>query len=441
LQTHKQITFERKLLKYVLIATLVPTCLLLFSLWYYQTSFNLIVLLVLVLFCLIGYCISSVYRKINYQFRTLSNLLEGMVSGDYSLRGRRQGKGDALGQLVGQINALADTLTNQRFAAYESSLLVEKIIQHIDVAIIAIDENHHFALLNPAAEKLLNVELAQVLNMPLDNIAESLLVVESNQVIELNFAHSKGQFQVIRDQYRDHGHQHELFFITDVNNLLREHERQAWQNLIRVLSHEINNSLAPIASLSGTLKTLTNKQTLEPIFAENLIDSLSIIEERASSLRIFVDSYRKLSHLPEPKKVSCNLNVLLKKMVALFPSRTIRVNEEDITITIDPIQIEQVLINLIKNADEAMANKEGEIKLSLSRKNNVVIIEVIDQGCGVSNEQNLFTPFYTTKKQGSGIGLVLCRQIIEAHQGYLSIVNRDDCSGCIAKVELPHHLL
>jgi two-component system nitrogen regulation sensor histidine kinase NtrY len=438
----KQRKFEHQLLKYVAIATLVPVCLLFLSLWYYDTSINLIVLLVLLLFCLIGFCVSSVYRKITYQFRTLSNLLEGMVNGDYSLRGRRHVKDDALGQLVDQINSLADTLTEQRFTAFESQLLVEKVIQHIDVAIIAIDENNNLALLNPAAEKLLNVELSQVINMPLNYIAESLLMAESHQVIELDFAHNKGQFQVIRDQYRDHGHQHELFFITDVNNLLREHERQAWQNLIRVLSHEINNSLAPIASLSGTLKTIANKQQLDATFSENLIGSLTIIEERASSLRLFVDSYRKLSHLPEPKEIPTNLHQLITKVVALFPNREITVEhqtgeQEKIVVSIDPIQIEQVLINLLKNADEAMKGDTKSITIRLANEKNKVLLTILDQGCGVSNLQNLFTPFYTTKKQGSGIGLVLCRQIIEAHHGHLSISNRSDCQGCIVKVELP----
>ncbi len=360
-----------------------------------------------------------------------------MVHGDYSLRGRRRSNNDALGQLVGQINSLADTLTEQRFTAQESQLLVDKIIHHIDVAIIALDGENNLVLLNPAAENLLNVELAQVIHMPLTNIAERLLTVSGDQVIELNFANHKGQFQVIRDHYRDHGHQHELFFITDVNNLLRAHERQAWQNLIRVLSHEINNSLAPIASLSGTLKSISEKQNLEPVFSENLTDSLTIIEERANSLRLFVDSYRKLSHLPEPKKVSADLYSLCEKVVALFPSREILLKANKVQCLLDPVQIEQVLINLLKNADEATTDTSLPCELVLKQSREMITIEVIDQGCGLTNEQNLFTPFYTTKKQGSGIGLVLCRQIIEAHGGYIEISNRKDCQGVKVKAELP----
>lgn len=437
MQDNKREVFERQLLKYVLIATLVPVALLLFFLFFYQTSINLIVLIVLSLTCLIGFCVSTVYRKITYQFRSLSNLLEGMVHGDYSLRGRRRSSSDALGQLVGQINSLADTLTEQRFMAQESQLLVDKIIYHIDVAIIALDEENNLVLLNPAAEKLLNVELAQVIHMPLNNIAERLLTVSGDQVIDLNFANHKGQFKVIRDQYRDHGHQHELFFITDVNNLLREHERQAWQNLIRVLSHEINNSLAPIASLSGTLKSISEKQNLEPVFSDNLSESLTIIEERASSLRSFVDSYRKLSHLPQPKKTSGDLYSLCEKVIALFPKREIKLTGDYIQCDLDFIQIEQVLINLLKNADEAMEDESLSTQVSIEQQLDHINIIITDQGCGIPNERNLFTPFYTTKKQGSGIGLVLCRQIIEAHGGYIEISNRKDCQGVNVKVELP----
>jgi len=392
----------------------------------------------LFLFCLTGFCASTLYQKITFQFRTLSNLLEGMSHGDYSLRGRQYEADDALGQLVGQINTLADTLTKQRFVAQESELLVRKVIQHIDIAIIALDEKQHFALLNPAAEKLLNVQLSQVLHMPVDNIAKRLLTTQSNQVIELSFANGKGQFQVIRDQYREHGHQHELFFITDVNNLLREHERQAWQNLIRVLSHEINNSLAPIASLSSTLKTISAKQELDTVFSENLLGSLDIITERAQSLTKFVESYRQLSHLPEPKKISCNLLQLINKVVQLFPQRAINIScNDEVIVQLDPIQIEQVLINLIKNSNEAMANNQDGIDILIISSNNKMMLELRDLGHGINNKDNLFIPFYTTKKQGSGIGLVLSRQIIEAHQGYLTLSNRDDCRGCVVKIELP----
>lgn len=434
----KRIKFEHLLMKYLLIATLVPVFLLLYTLWHYQASTNLIVLIFLFLFCLIGYCTSTLFQKITYQFRTLSNLLEGMTHGDYSLRGRRYGVDDSLGQLVGQINDLAETLVEQRFTAHESQLLVSKVIQHIDVAIIAVDENKHLALLNPAAEKLLNVEFAQVLHQPLDDIAQRLLTVNTDQVVELNFAKGKRKFKVIRDQYREHGQQHELFFVTDVNVLLRDHERQAWQNLIRVLSHEINNSLAPIASLANTLKTLASKQELKASFSQNLSESLDIIAERAESLKAFINSYRQLTHLPEPKKIEINLQTLFDKIIPLFNQREIVVDcQRQLSVFVDPVQFEQVLINLLKNADEAMVDKSKSILITVETGVDLILVKIIDNGLGIKNINNLFTPFYTTKKQGSGIGLVLCRQIIEAHLGDLSLENRSVKQGCIVKIKLP----
>ena len=434
----KRIKFEHQLLKYLLIATLVPAFLLLYTLWHYQASTNLIALIFLFLFCLIGYCASTLFQKITYQFRTLSNLLEGMTHGDYSLRGRRYGVDDSLGQLVGQINALAETLIEQRFTAHESQLLVSKVIQHIDVSIIAVDENKHLALLNPAAEKLLNVELAQVLHQPLDHIAQRLLTTNTEQVVELNFAKGKRKFKVIRDQYREHGQQHELFFVTDVNALLRDHERQAWQNLIRVLSHEINNSLAPIASLANTLKILAGKQELKADFSQNLSESLDIIAERAESLKTFINSYRQLTHLPEPKKTEVNLQGLFDKIIPLFNQRKIVIDcQRKLSIFVDPVQFEQVLINLLKNADEAMVDKSKNILITVETGVDLILIKIIDNGIGIKNTANLFTPFYTTKKQGSGIGLVLCRQIIEAHLGDLSLENRSVQQGCIVNIKLP----
>ncbi len=434
----KRVKFEHQLLKYLLVATLVPASLLLFTLWYYQASTNLMVLIFLVLFCLIGYCASTLFEKITYQFRTLSNLLEGMAHGDYSLRGRRYGADDSLGQLVGQINGLAETLLEQSSTAHESQHLVRKVIQNIDVAIIAVDENEHIALLNPAAEKLLNVELSQVLHQPLDHIAQRLLTANTEQVVELSFAKGKRKFKVVRDQYRENGQQHELFFVTDVNVLLRAHELQAWQNLVRVLSHEINNSLAPIASLANTLQTISNKQELNVNFSQNLSESLDIIAERAESLKTFINSYRQLTHLPEPKKVEINLQALLDKIIPLFNQREIVVDcHRQLLVYVDPVQFEQVLINLLKNADEAMVDRSKSILITVETGADLIVIKIIDHGIGLKNTDNLFTPFYTTKKQGSGIGLVLCRQIIEAHLGDLSLENSSAHQGCIVRIKLP----
>ncbi|NMP30689.1 PAS domain-containing protein [Thalassotalea sp. M1531] len=435
----KQLQFERQLLKYLLVATLVPAIALVIALWYYGASRYLIGLIILSLTCLTGFCATTLYQKITFQLRTLSNLLEGMVHGDYSLRGRR-GSSDtnnALGQLINQINALADTLLAQRYTATESQLLVAKIIQHIDVSIIAVDDEKNIAFVNPAAEKLLNITESSVIGSPLEFIGgKSLLEVNNHDVVNLEFAGQIGRYQVICDQYREQGHQHQLFFITDVNLLLREQERQAWQDLIRVLSHEINNSLSPIGSLANTLQTFT-KKIEDKELSDNFNEGLTVISERATSLSQFIQSYRQLTHLPAPKKTPTNIGLLLAKLPILFKRQVTITCSDDLTANIDPVQIEQVLINLLKNADEASgSNLDKSIEIIVSSGLNDLHIQVIDQGVGLSNSKNLFTPFYTTKKQGSGIGLVLSRQIVEAHQGQLTLQDRKDGSGCIATIQL-----
>lgn len=434
----KATKFENKLVRYLLFAALVPACLLLYTMWAFQVSVYLIALTVLFLFCVIGLSAYSIHTKTSFQLQSLSNLLSGLSEGDYSMRGIHHHSDDALGELVLQINKLADALSQHRYIAHESQLLVSKIIQHIDVAIIAIDAQQKIALLNPAAEQLLSTKQDEAIGKGLEVYhAQVLLSLENNQVTPLDFATTQTHYQVVKDHYREQGQQHQLFFITNVHGLLREHERQAWQNLIRVLSHEINNSLAPIASLANTLKAQAEKQKLDDIFSDNL----AIISGRAKSLRSFIDSYRQLSFLPPPQKQATDLNELLNKIPPLFTQREFYItNNFTGSVWVDPVQLEHVLINIVKNAYEAMLdldNLEQGIQIKVTPQSQHLTIEVIDSGVGLQNTENLFTPFYSTKKEGSGIGLLLSRQIIEAHGGYISIDNRQDASGCKVTIVLP----
>ncbi|MGB0937899.1 MAG: sensor histidine kinase, partial [Colwellia sp.] len=247
------------------------------------------------------------------------------------------------------------------------------------------------------------------------------------------------------EAFREAGKPHKLFFITDVRDMLRHEERNAWQSLVRVFSHEINNSLAPISSISQTLKRSLTLKKKDALNEDNLIEGLSIISQRAQNLTGFVNSYKQLSHLPKPKVQRVSLLNLLEKVVLLYkisPEQHIKVALspcEETVLSIDPIQFEQVLINLTKNAVESMdsADSKGDINISWQTTQSLFTLTIADTGLGLKNMDNLFVPFYSTKKQGSGIGLVLCRQIIEAHGGQLKLVNRQDTKGCEAIIELP----
>lgn len=440
----KPLKFEHKLVSLLLVAALLPSFLLLVSMTGAQISVYLILFTFFCLTLIIGYCAYALHTKTTYQLRSLTNLLIGLGEGDYSVRGISHRGHDTLGELVQQINSLADTLSEHRFIAHDSQLLVSKIIQHIDVAIIAIDEKETIALLNPAAETLLSTTQETALGKLLSEYkAQEILSIDDNLVVNLSFAPAQMNYQVIRDNYREQGQHHQLFFITNVHGLLRQHEREAWQNLIRVLSHEINNSLSPIASIASTLKDQATKQELPSFYAENLF----IMGERAKSLKGFIDSYRKLSFLPSPQKERIDIANILSKVEPLFTPRKFTIcNTLEQDILVDPVQLEQVLINLIKNAEEAMqevenkenmASDERAIDMTIQEEKNRVHIAIKDLGYGIQNSDNLFTPFYSTKQKGSGIGLLLSRQIVEAHEGYLLINNRTDIKGCIVHIYLP----
>lgn len=435
----KKRSFEAQITRLSLISL---ASLLVFSLWvmvYADVSIWLVLLTALLGSMLVGFTAYRIHQRTVYQLRRLSNLLEAMVEGDYSLRARSDDGRGALDELVTSINALAGRLSQQRSQSVESQLLVQTVIEHIDVAIVALDGDNNITLLNPAAERLLFIHQTESRKA----LREQLGFVQSlptgrQQVVELSLGDRQDRFNVHVEEFRESGRQHKLLFITDVGTLLRGEERKAWQSLVRVISHEINNSLSPIASISQTLHRTVDRRGAAGNDAD-LIDGLSIITERANGLKRFVDSYKQLAKLPEPQKETVSVAELVERSRLLFDSDAIVVDAgEDATLLADPVQFEQVLINLFKNAVEAMEknNPRGKVSVNWSAAASRFKLTICDQGGGISNPHNIFVPFYSTKKHGTGIGLVLCRQIVEAHGGRLSIANRPDGSGCCAAIEL-----
>lgn len=435
-------SFEARLCGLLLLAAVPPAVLLVGVMLANDMSVYLTSLVGLTLLMSISLCAASLYRRVNYQFRTLSNLLEAMTKGEFSLRGRRRNEQQALGELVGQINMLADTLSSQRLQVKEHQLLLAKVISQIDVGIIAIDAEQRISLINPAAASLLNDSVDALSHQDIRQF--DLPGLEHNgaqTLVEWQFPHRVGKFQIHLDQFIEQGISHKLLFITDVQDLLRREERKIWQNLIRVLSHEINNSLTPIKSLSQMVYSSVKHQQPVPEGQEDQLEALQIITERAASLRQFIDSYRQLAKLPDPQPVEVSLSGLVDKVVALFEHRPVQIDgAKDLMVKLDAPQFEQLLINLIKNADEAMTDPQRKITIEWRCTQQNLQLTITDDGPGLTNSDNLFVPFYTTKPQGSGIGLVLCRQIAEGHGGYLSVKNRPDTTGCVVTVDLPARL-
>jgi nitrogen fixation/metabolism regulation signal transduction histidine kinase len=369
--------------------------------------------------------------------QTLTNVVSALREDDYAFRARGSATGDVLGELAIEVNALADMLQDQRAGALEASALLRRVVGSIDAPVLAFDPAGVLRLMNPAAEN--------VLALPTDNIGQpaaelgltGLLDEPDEGIVELEQDGRNTRWMVHRSTFRQRGVPHALLLLTDVSAALREEERQAWQRLIRVLGHEINNSLAPIKSIAGTLRT----QLISGVATDEDLDrGLHIVETRAESLHRFVQAYRQLAQLPPPRLQKTPLAPLLERTLALEQRLSAEIiGGPEVTLTIDPDQMEQMLINLVRNAVEAaLTSRTGKPRVQVGWQIDAgkVIIGIEDNGPGIANDSNLFVPFYTTKSGGSGVGLALARQIVEAHAGSVRLINRK-AGGARAVVTLP----
>jgi two-component system, NtrC family, nitrogen regulation sensor histidine kinase NtrY len=382
----------------------------------------------------------SVRHRLAFPLQSLANLIEAVRFGDYGLRGRRAARDDALGEVVKEINALGSALQQQRLASMEASALVQTVLEELDTAVLAFDAAQRLALANRAAAELMGrtADSLQGRTARELGVAELLGRTEPT-VMAYRFPARTGRFEIRQRTVREAGLPHTLLIVSDLSRTLREEERRAWQRLIRVIGHEINNSLTPIKSLAGTLRQmLASRHAAAAPAGDEIAEGLSLIGDRAGSLSKFVATYSQLARLPPPSRQPVELRALLQRLASLEPFGGIPVDApHEVTVQADAGQLEQAIINLLKNASEATTGGRGAVRLVLSRTRGSVVIEVRDEGPGVANTDNLFVPFFTTKPGGSGIGLTLSRQIVEGHGGTLSLENRADRSGCIARITLP----
>jgi two-component system nitrogen regulation sensor histidine kinase NtrY len=378
-------------------------------------------------------------RNAVYPLYTLANLLEALREGDYSLRGSRAQRGDAIGEVVLEINALSQTLREQRLAVEEKSALLAKVIATLDIAVLAFDADGRLKLANPAAEHLLAATSAELATHTAHTLGlDDCLAIADVCMLERGFAGGSGRWEIRHARFRESGLPHDLLVITDLSRALREEERLAWQRLLRVLGHELNNSLAPIRSMAGTLANLTDREPLPADWRQDVQTGLRVIGDRAEALARFMSRYTQLARLPPPTPREIEFGGLARRAALLEQRVTVAIDAgSPLRLRVDPDQIEQALINLIKNAVDAALAGGGNVSLLWRYRGNALSIEVIDDGPGLPPSENLFVPFFTTKPGGSGIGLVLARQIIEAHGGTLTLENRRDARGCIARLRLP----
>ena len=382
---------------------------------------------------------SSLRHRIVFPLQTMANLLEALRESDFSFRARGATRDDPLGETLFEINALADTLRDERLGSLEATALLRTVMSEIDVAVFAFDDQHKLRLVNRAGERLLGRPVEQLMWRTAEDISlAACLDGSAPRVLNIAFPGGSGQWQVRLGSFRQGGLPHTLVVLSDVNLPLRQQEREAWHRLIRVLGHELNNSLAPIKSIAGSLESIASQDPMPDDWREDMRRGLGIIAGRTDALSRFTSAYTALARLPRPNMREVDLSALVERVARLEMRKVIQVETgAAVAVQADPDQLEQLLINLMRNAVDAALETGGAVRVGWHQNSHRVSVYIDDEGPGLANVSNLFVPFFTTKPQGSGIGLVLGRQIAEAHGGTLTLEPRAGAKGARATLTLP----
>ncbi len=379
---------------------------------------------------------SSARQTAERALHLIANLLGALREGDYSIRGPVAPSGSALALVMREINDLGSTLQRQRTEAVESTALLTHVMEQIPVAVFAFDPADAVLFANKAAETLTG--RSDLIGRPAADLGfDEYLAGDARRLAEREFGGRRGRYEIRRAQFYRDGRPHRLLVLVDLSQALREEEQAAWQRIVRVLSHEINNSLTPIKSIAHSLSRLVQRASAFERSGE-VQDGLALIEERSGALSRFLRAYAQLAKLPKPYPAPVNLTALINRIVELEHRVPVLVRPSPaVQLMADSDQIEQLLINLVRNAIEASLETGGSVVIGWRQAGAWLDLTIEDEGKGLPETTNLFVPFFTTKPNGSGIGLALSRQIAEAHHGTVALENRAPGPGCRATVRLP----
>ena len=434
-----KLRYDRRILLLTVAAGLPGTAVAIVLLWFGGYSGQTILTVAVGILIAWGFAWSALRYRTVFPLQTMANLLEALRESDFSFRARGAARGDPLGDALFEINALADTLRDERLGSLEATALLRTVMAEIDVAVFAFDDEHRLRLVNRAGERLVGRPAEQLMGRTADEISLSACLEGSApRVLNIAFPGGSGQWQVRRGNFRQGGLPHTLVVLSDVNVPLRQQERDAWHRLIRVLGHELNNSLAPIKSIAGSLETIIGQDPMPEDWREDTRRGLGVIASRTDALSRFTAAYTTLARLPRPNMREVDLAALVERIARLETRKAIEVRPGGaVSLEADPDQLEQLLINLMRNAVDAALETGGGVHVGWQQNSHRVSVYIEDEGPGLANPSNLFVPFFTTKPQGTGIGLVLGRQIAEAHGGTLTLEPRPGARGARATLTLP----
>lgn len=436
--TRRRLSFEKRITYFALFGGLPAVAISMIFLWTGDYAPRVQWTCTLLILCVWTGFAFGVHERIVHPLRTLSNLLAALREGDYSLRARAP-REDALGEVMTEVNEMGEMLREQRWSAVEATQLLQKVMEEIDVAVFAFDGEERLRLVNRQGERLLGQPSERLLGrLAAELDLSDCLDPDAPRTLQNAFPAATGRWGIRQSTFREHGASHRLLVVSDLTRELREEELAAWQRLVRVLGHELNNSLAPIKSITGSLTTVLNQQTPPPDWKEDMRQGLAVVGSRTEALSRFTGAYARLAKLPEPNLATVKVSEWVRRVTKLENRRKVEVEPgPELSIRADADQLEQLLINLIRNAVDASSQTDGDVRVGWHRNHSFLEVWVQDGGPGLSSDANLFVPFFTTKPGGSGIGLVLGRKIAENHGGTLTLENRRDGRGCEARLRIP----
>jgi nitrogen fixation/metabolism regulation signal transduction histidine kinase len=415
--------------------------LLCFGVFFFERTISLTTALALAS-CLLIYLAltaSALVDGLVRPLQTLANVVSSLREGDYSFRARGAGLPDAMGELAAEVNALADLMQRQRVRSLEATALLARILEVMHAPLFAFDRENLLQLVNSAGLKLLGLPYARSFGRSARELGLDELLALPDQVIYSFPPKPSMRWLLRKTVFRQDGVPHTLLLLADVSLPLKEEEQIAWKRLIRVLGHELSNSLAPIKSIAGSLLERVDAVKGDEATLRDFRRGLGVVESRAESLHRFVQSYRMLAQLPPPKFRPVRIGPLLERVVLLEQRIPVQLDPgPQVTLSADPDQLEQMFINLLANAvDASLANGSKPVRATWRTQDASVLVAIEDRGMGIANSDNLFVPFYTTKPTGSGVGLALAQQVARAHGGEVQLINREDGDGARATVILP----